>query len=94
MAVAVEAAALVSIAPPVGRSWDFDRIDLPNAPWLVIQGDADEIVDPQAVYAWLSTLPRQPRLVRMPDTSHFFHRKLMDLRGAVKNGVRHWLPDA
>ena len=41
----------------------------------------------------LSTLPRQPQLVRMPDTSHFFHRKLMDLRGALKNGVRTWLPD-
>ena len=24
----------------------------------------------------------------MPDTSHFFHRKLMDLRGAIKHGVR------
>ena len=94
MAVALEAAALISIAPPVGRSWDFDGISLPTSPWLVIQGDADEIVDPQAVYAWLSTLPRQPRLVRMPDTSHFFHRKLMDLRGAVKQGVRDWLPSA
>jgi alpha/beta superfamily hydrolase len=30
----------------------------------------------------------------MPDTSHFFHRRLMDLRGAVKNGVRPWLPSA
>ena len=94
MAVAVEAAALVSIAPPVGRSWDFDGISLPTSPWLVIQGDADEIVDPQAVYAWLARLPRQPQLVRMPDTSHFFHRKLMDLRGAVKQGVRDWLPSA
>jgi alpha/beta superfamily hydrolase len=28
----------------------------------------------------------------MPDTGHFFHRRLMDLRGAVKNAVRGWLP--
>ena len=28
----------------------------------------------------------------MPETSHFFHRRLMDLRGAIKNGVRAWLP--
>jgi alpha/beta superfamily hydrolase len=28
----------------------------------------------------------------MPDTSHFFHRRLMDLRGAIKNGVRNNLP--
>ena len=90
----LKAAALISIAPPVGRSWDFSGIEMPVAPWLVIQGDADEIVEPQAVYDWVASLPRPPELVRMPDTSHFFHRKLMDLRGAVKNGVRHWLPDA
>ena len=28
----------------------------------------------------------------MPDTGHFFHRKLMDLRGAIKHGVRAYLP--
>ena len=94
LAVELRAAALVSIAPPVGRSWDFSAIEVPTAPWLVIQGEADEIVDPQAVFAWLATLPRQPRLVRMPDTSHFFHRKLMDLRGALKHGVQDWLPAA
>jgi alpha/beta superfamily hydrolase len=88
------AAALISIAPPVGRSWAFDDIAPPAAPWLVIQGDADEVVEPQAVYDWLATLPRQPELVRIPDTSHFFHRKLMDLRGAVKAGIRDWLPAA
>ena len=94
MATELDAAAVISIAPPVGRSWDFSGIPPLAVPWLVIQGDADEIVDPQAVYRWLETLPQKPVLVRMPDTSHFFHRKLMDLRGAVKNGVRDWLPAA
>jgi hypothetical protein len=94
LAVELGVAALISIAPPVGRSWDFSAIAVPTMPWLVIQGDADEIVDPQAVYAWIASLPRQPQLLRMPDTSHFFHRKLMDLRGAVKHGVRDWLPAA
>ena len=28
----------------------------------------------------------------MPDTSHFFHRRLIDLRGAIKNGIRPFLP--
>jgi len=86
------ASALVSIAPPVGRSWSFDDIAIPAIPWLVIQGEADEIVDAGAVFDWIATLPHPPRLVKMPDTSHFFHRKLIDLRGAVKNGVRDWLP--
>lgn len=84
---------LVSIAPPAGR-WDFDSIVLPQCPWLVIQGDADEIVDPEAVYQWLEDRGAQAEVVRMPDTSHFFHRKLIDLRGAIKHGVRPYLPAA
>ncbi len=90
---AVQPEALISIAPPAGR-WDFDRIVTPTCPWLLIQGETDEIVDPQAVYAWVDTLKRKPDLVRMPDTSHFFHRKLIDLRGALQHGVRRWLPVA
>ncbi len=82
---------LLSIAPPAGR-WDFDTIATPTMPWLVIQGEADEIVDPEAVYAWLDGLKANAQLVRMPDTSHFFHRKLMDLRGAIKHGVKPYLP--
>lgn len=88
----VQAKALISIAPPVGRSWNFSELVLPSVPWLVVQGDADEIVDAQAVYAWIETLPKPPQLVRMPDTSHFFHRKLMDLREAVQREVQPWLP--
>ncbi|MFC3550796.1 alpha/beta hydrolase [Lysobacter cavernae] len=87
---------LISVAPPAaGRSWDFSQIVPPDGPWLVIQGEADEIVDPQAVYAWLDSLKQlrqPPELVKMPDTSHFFHRRLIDLRGAIKNGVRPYLP--
>jgi len=90
---ALQPQALISVAPPVGRRpWDFSQVQ-PPANWLVIQGDADEIVDAQAVYQWLQALPAPPQLVRMPDTSHFFHRKLIDLRGAIQHEVRRWLPD-
>ena len=92
MASQLQPSGLVSIAPPVGRSWDFKSIVPPTCPWLVVQGEDDEIVDPQAVYAWAATMPRPPEVVRMAGASHFFHRKLIDLRGAVRNGVRTWLP--
>ncbi len=83
---------LLSIAPPAGR-WDFDRIAPPSGyPWIVIQGESDEIVDPQAVYAWIESLRQPPELVRMPETGHFFHRRLIDLRGAIKHSVRPHLP--
>lgn len=91
MAAELQPSMLISIAPPAGR-WDFASVTTPTMPWLVVQGEADEVVDPQAVYAWLERLKAGPELVRMPDTSHFFHRKLMDLRGALKNGIRGWLP--
>jgi len=90
-AEALNADLLLSIAPPAGR-WDFEQVPTPTMPWLVIQGEADEIVDPQSVFNWLERLKADVQLVRMPDTSHFFHRKLMDLRGAVKHGVKSYLP--
>ena len=92
MATELQPSGLVSIAPPVGRSWDFKAIVPPTCPWLVVQGEDDEIVDPQAVYARAATMPRPPEVVRMAGASHFFHRKLIDLRGAIRNGVRTWLP--
>ncbi len=90
-AKSLEAAALITIAPPVGR-WEFASIDLPHCPWLVVQGDEDEVVDAQTVYSWIDSLAQPPQLVRMAETTHFFHRRLMDLRGAVKNAMRAHLP--
>ena len=82
---------MISVAPPVSR-WDFAGLASPLCPWLVIQGEADEIVDAESVYAWVMAQPEPPTLTRMPETGHFFHRRLMDLRGAIKNGVRANLP--
>ena len=86
-------AQMISVAPPAGR-WDFSAVLPPPCPWLVIQGEEDDVVDPQAVYDWIEDIAEdeRPNLIRMPETSHFFHRRLMDLRGALKNGVRANLP--
>jgi alpha/beta superfamily hydrolase len=67
---------LISIAPPAaGRSWDFAAITPPDCPWLVIQGDADEVVDPQAVYDWLDSLKDLPN---PPETgAHARHQPLL-----------------
>ncbi|MBS7458098.1 alpha/beta hydrolase [Coralloluteibacterium stylophorae] len=84
---------MISIAPPAGR-WDFSAALPPDAPWLVIQGESDDVVSPQDVYEWIDDLPEKPTLVKMPEADHFFHRRLLDLRGAIKNGVRKNLPPA
>lgn len=89
---ALEPAVLISLAPPAGR-WDFHDMP-PRMPWLVVQGEEDEVVEPQAVYDWLAKLqPAKLTLVKMPGTSHFFHGKLVDLRGVIKHTARHWLPN-
>ncbi|PNS08824.1 alpha/beta hydrolase [Solilutibacter silvestris] len=85
-------AALISIAPPVGR-WEFDQVPTPPMPWLVVQGTADEIVDPQAVARWFAGLGApQGALVELPETSHFFHRKLIDLRQVLQHWAQPLLP--
>ncbi|GAB6195363.1 alpha/beta hydrolase [Lysobacter xanthus] len=95
MADALQPALLFSIAPPAGRSWDFDHLGLYTGPWFVIQGEADEIVAPVHVYDWLQRLGdlrQPPTLIRLPGASHFFHGRLMDLRQAMKDGVQAELP--
>ena len=87
-------ATMTKARPPTITVFGTRAEEIPDVPWLVIQGDADEIVDAQAVYQWIDALPRKPQLVRMVDTSHFFHRKLIDLRGAIQHEVKAWLPPA
>jgi len=89
----LQPAQLVLIAPPVGR-WDFSEVASPTCPWLIVQGEDDEVVDANAVFEWAANLQPPPQLIRMPETGHFFHRRLMDLRGALKNALAANLPPA
>lgn len=82
---------LITVAPAV-ENFDFGTLKRPACPWLVIQGEEDEVVSPQAVFDWAQALRPPAQLIRMPETGHFFHRRLMDLRGAVKNAVKGNLP--
>ncbi len=82
---------LISIAPPVER-YGFAELLPPNCPWLVVQGDEDEVVSPEAVIEWSNKIGSDAELVMMEGTGHFFHRRLMDLRGLIKNHVQPNLP--
>ncbi|NCO18480.1 MAG: alpha/beta fold hydrolase [Gammaproteobacteria bacterium] len=82
---------LITIAPPVER-YGFNELVSPNCPWLVVQGDEDDVVSPRAVIDWVEGLDRKPQLVVMEGSGHFFHRRLMDLRGLLKNAVQNQLP--
>ncbi len=82
---------LISIAPPVDR-YEFAKLQHPGCPWLVIQGDEDDVVSYENVAAWVEKTKPQPEFLVMEQAGHFFHRRLMDLRGLLKNGVGPNLP--
>jgi alpha/beta superfamily hydrolase len=78
---------LIAVAPAILR---FDANSrAPNCPFTIIQGDADEVVDPQAVIAWASALTPAPRLRVLPGVGHFFHGRLHELRDAVIDAIRN-----
>ena len=79
-------AQLVSIAPPpmyttqkLDIVFDIEHLHL-SCPWLVIQGEEDEVVVPQHVFDWIEQMDAPPQLIRMPGASHFFHGRLVELR--------------
>lgn len=73
---------LVTVAPAVAG---LTPIDLPDCPWLIVQGEVDDVVDPEAVRDWVASLHRTPAPVftGVPGAEHFFHGKLPELRQAV-----------
>jgi uncharacterized protein len=78
---------LITIAPAVQL---IDRASpVPPCPWMVVQGDADDVVDPAAVIDWVDGLDPRPRLVVLPGVGHFFHGRLHELRDAVVNVLRN-----
>ena len=82
-----ELSALILVAPPVGR-FDFTGLAPPRCPWMVIQGDADDVVDPGQVIDWARHSTPEPTLVRLPGVGHFFHGRLAELREAVTAEIR------
>ncbi|MFL6550775.1 MAG: alpha/beta hydrolase [Povalibacter sp.] len=91
-AVAIRAAVrrdvqrLITVAPAIDRV-PVDVQRLPTCPWLLIQGDHDELVNPAHVQQWVNTLATPPEVVILPGVEHFFHGRMNDLRQTVLDWV-------
>jgi len=71
----------VTVALPVERlGADFVA---PQCPWLLIHGEADDVVPPKPVLDWCASLPAPPKIVLLSGAGHFFHGRLADLTKAV-----------
>lgn len=86
-AIAVRCAArarpdrLVAVAPGV-TLLDVAGV-VPACPWLIVQGDADDVIEPRSVLDWASRLRPSPEVRVMEGAGHFFHGRLHDLRQIV-----------
>jgi alpha/beta superfamily hydrolase len=95
--VAIRAAAsaqptrLVTVAPGITRIEVGDVPPLP-CPWLIVQGDADDVVPAEAVIAWAGTLVPAPQLTVLPGAGHYFHGRINELRDTVLEFMRHAAP--
>ncbi len=85
-AVATEVDGLVSVAPAVSR-FAGGLESQPQCPWLIVQGDEDELVDIDETLDWINSLDPGPELIVMAGAEHFFHGRLVDLRSAVSDFV-------
>lgn len=91
-AIAVRAAVetgvdgLVSVAPAVSR-FASSLAKQPECPWLIVQGDEDELVDIDETIDWVNSLEPGPELLILDGAEHFFHGRLMDLHEVVAQFV-------
>jgi alpha/beta superfamily hydrolase len=77
-------ARLVTVAPALASHFGaVHDISVPGCPWLIVQGDADDVVDGSVVVDWAPRLQPPPQLVVLPGVGHFFHGQLNALQQQV-----------
>jgi alpha/beta superfamily hydrolase len=86
-ALARAASGLVTVAPAVRRV-HVPTAQLPACPWLLVQGDRDELVDAADIQRWAQDLATPPELRLLPGVDHFFHGRLNELRDVVTQWLK------
>jgi len=81
-APAAQPVRLITVAPAVTHA-QFAAIEQPPCPWLIIQGQADELIDYREVAAFAARFSPAPVLRMLPGVDHFFNRRLPELREAI-----------
>ena len=82
-ATQIPAKKLVTVAPPVQH---FPMRELPPimCPWILVQGEQDDVVPPDEVFAWAEKRHPKPIILRFPEASHFFHGQLGELQSRLE----------
>jgi alpha/beta superfamily hydrolase len=73
---------LVTVAPAVNY-FSPQAVALAATDWLVIQGDADDVVPAVEVRHWLERADPRPSLAILEGAGHFLHGRLNELRQVI-----------
>lgn len=76
---------LITIAPPV-HHYNYTEFPVPH-PWLIVQGDADEVVPYSLVMDFAKTINPEVDIEEFAETGHFFHGKLLALKTVLLNYI-------
>ena len=75
----IPVAHMILIAPPVTR-YSYAPQGAFACPVTLVLGEQDELVETEAVLAWLESLDCSVETIVIPEASHFFHGQLNSLR--------------
>ncbi len=78
----INAKYLVNIAPAVNHA-DFSNLKNISCPWLVIQGDQDDVVPYDEVIHFAKYPPAALQLITMQNVGHYFSGHLITLRELI-----------
>ena len=78
---------LVTVAPSV-EHFPMQQLPAIKCPWLLVQGDQDEVVPAKVVYDWALARNPRPVIISFPTAGHFFHGQLTELRVKMEEALR------
>ncbi len=79
-AAQMDNALLLTVAPPVNH-FDFEAFDTRPRPWVLLQGDEDEVIPSNLVLQFAKKYDIS--VLEFENTGHFFHGKLAELKVRV-----------
>lgn len=83
-------AGLLTVAPPLVYAGE-GPVPQPDCPWLVVHGDADDVVSCEDTRRRAQALTTPPRWQTVDGAGHFFHGQLGELRTAAEDWLNELL---
>ncbi|GGI89006.1 alpha/beta hydrolase [Legionella impletisoli] len=80
---------LITVAPPV-HHYDYEAFQHSPSPWIILQGDEDEVVPKDFVLKFAEELSLP--VLEFPKTGHFFHGRLVELKARLIDEIRRQVP--